>query len=187
MKETAKHRDEREEREDKAAQAAQLEQEMASEARLEQELGNDAPTPPPFDRKLGGQIGSDAVSLAAAGAKAAPDLEHIARVCHEANRALCQAFGDETQLPWAEAPEWQRESSVKGVQFALSNPDGSPAAQHEAWMADKLANGWRKGAARDPARKVHNCLVPYDELPPEGRAKDYVFRAIVRALGPTVP
>jgi len=168
-KETARHRDEREEREDKAAQAAQLEQEMASEAKLDEELGNEAPTPPP------GQ------ALKAAGA---PDLEHIARVCHEANRALCQAFGDETQLPWAEAPEWQRESSVKGVQFALSNPDASPAAQHEAWMADKLANGWRKGAVRDPARKVHNCLVPYDEMPPEGKAKDHVFRAIVRALGP---
>lgn len=112
----------------------------------------------------------------------APDYERIARVCHEANRALCQAFGDESQLPWPDAALWQHESAIKGVAFAIDNPNASPAAQHEAWVADKLADGWRKGPTKDPARKVHNCLVPYAELPPEQKAKDHVFRAIVRAM-----
>ena len=30
--------------------------------------------------------------------------EQIARVCHEVNRAYCKALGDESQLPWVDAP-----------------------------------------------------------------------------------
>ena len=40
------------------------------------------------------------------------NVEAVARVCHEANAALCQAFGDNTQLHWDEAPAWQRESAI---------------------------------------------------------------------------
>ena len=34
------------------------------------------------------------------------NVEQIAKVAHEVNRALCQAFGDDTQMPWEEAPMW---------------------------------------------------------------------------------
>ncbi|MDR1221484.1 MAG: Ryanodine receptor Ryr [Tannerella sp.] len=35
---------------------------------------------------------------------------------------------------------------------------------HEVWSAGRIANGWQYGATRDDARKLHPCLVPYDEL-----------------------
>ncbi|HEY0832852.1 MAG TPA: RyR domain-containing protein, partial [Azospirillum sp.] len=89
----------------------------------------------------------------------------IARVCHEVNRALCVAFGDLSQKPWDEAESWQRESAIRGVEFALANPDAPPSAQHDAWMADKLADGWVYGEVKDPAAKTHPCIVPYDQLP----------------------
>ena len=41
----------------------------------------------------------------------------IAVVCHEANRAWCAVNADDSQKPWNEAKEWQRESAVKGVIF----------------------------------------------------------------------
>ena len=33
-------------------------------------------------------------------------IENIARACHEANRAICEAAGDFSQKPWAEAEDW---------------------------------------------------------------------------------
>lgn len=106
----------------------------------------------------------------------------IAKVCHDANRALCQTFDDHTQVPWSMAEDWQRKSAIAGVQFALANPEADAAAQHEAWLADKSAAGWIFGPAKDARLKTHPCMVPYDELPPEQRAKDRLFGAIVKAL-----
>jgi hypothetical protein len=106
----------------------------------------------------------------------------IARVCHEVNRAYCASLGDTSQQSWFAAPSWQRTSAMNGVRFALDNPDASPAAQHEQWMADKLADGWAWGHEKDVALKTHPCLVPYEKLPHEQRVKDELFIAVVRAM-----
>lgn len=109
------------------------------------------------------------------------NVKIIAKICHEANRALCEASGDHSQVSWELAEEWQRESAVRGVQFRIYNPNASAAAQHEAWCNDKIKDGWEFGPVKDAVKKEHPCLVPYDELPFEQRAKDYVFSAIVNA------
>ena len=105
----------------------------------------------------------------------------IAKVCHEANRALCEAFGDTSQKSWDDAPEWQRESAISGVTFHLNNPGAGPESSHVEWMRHKAADGWVYGPVKDEGKKEHPCMVPYEQLPPEQRAKDYVFRAIVHA------
>jgi len=106
----------------------------------------------------------------------------IARMCHEANRLYCQSIGDQSQLPWDEAAEWQRESAIKGVNFRLSNPDAPASSQHDAWMEEKLAAGWVYGEVKCAEKKTHPCLVSYDELPEEQRFKDELFVRIVDAL-----
>lgn len=108
----------------------------------------------------------------------------IARICHEANRALCLVNGDTSQVPWDEAPEWQRESCINGVQAALADPDATPASQHDNWSAHKIADGWTYGPVKDELAKTHPCLVPFEELPPEHRVKDVLFLSIVRAVAP---
>lgn len=112
--------------------------------------------------------------------------EEIARVAHEVNRALCQAFGDDSQVPWEDAPQWQRESALSGVRMHEQGEVG-PEASHEAWMKDKYAYGWVYGEVKDVQRKTHPCLVPFSKLPPEDRAKDFIFRAVVHALRETTP
>lgn len=107
--------------------------------------------------------------------------DEIAQVCHEANRAMQAVQGDPAPSPpWAEAPAWQRESATAGVQTALTG--ARPAALHQAWCDQKSADGWRYGPVKDAIAKTHPCLVPYHELPPEQRAKDRLFAAIVKAL-----
>ena len=106
----------------------------------------------------------------------------IAKVCHEANRAYCEGIGDNSQTKWEDAPEWQRASAQQGVAFALANPTAPASAQHDAWLADKVADGWKFGPVKDPEKKEHPCLVPYAELSLEQRRKDALFKAIVAAL-----
>lgn len=108
----------------------------------------------------------------------------IARVAHEANRAYCLSLGDDTQVPWHQAPDWQRTSAIAGVEMVIADPATTPRQSHEGWLAMKRADGWIYGPVKDAEKKEHPCFVPYDELPPEQRAKDYIFQAVVRALVP---
>lgn len=109
-------------------------------------------------------------------------VRHIARVCHAVNRAYCAALGDHSQPEWGAAPQWQRESAIKGVEFALAYPDSKPSDSHESWLAQKRAEGWKYGPVKDAEKKEHPCFVPYDQLPQEQRAKDYIFLSVVRAM-----
>lgn len=108
--------------------------------------------------------------------------EDIARVAHEVNRAYCVALGDHSQPAWEDAPQWQLESAMRGVELHLTRPDAGAQASHESWMAQKAADGWVYGPEKRPEVKEHPCMVPFDQLPREQQAKDYIFRAVVHAL-----
>ena len=114
------------------------------------------------------------------------DREQIARVCHEVNRAYCQALGDMSQPAWEDAPQWQRDSAMMGVNLHSDNNVG-PEASHESWMAQKVAEGWVYGPVKDPVAKTHHCIVPFDMLPQAQQAKDFIFRSVVHALRPEAP
>lgn len=106
----------------------------------------------------------------------------IARQCHEANKVWCQINGDDSQKHWDEAEQWQRDSAIKGVWFRINNPDAKEDSQHNAWMEDKLKQGWVYGNVKDPEKKTHPCIVPFEELPLFQQLKDRLFCAIVDAM-----
>jgi hypothetical protein len=105
----------------------------------------------------------------------------IAMAAHEANRAYCAALGDLTQLLWDDAPDWQKDSAIAGVNMHLANPDATPEDSHASWLAEKVAAGWIYGPVKDADKKEHPCCVPYAELPEAQKAKDYIFRGVVHA------
>lgn len=109
-------------------------------------------------------------------------IEQIASVCHDANASYCRAIGDTSQKSWSEADEWQRQSAISGVKYALDNTGAKPDSQHNAWLASKLADGWKYGPIKDPVKKEHPCMISYEELPIEQRLKDSLFIAVVRSL-----
>lgn len=106
----------------------------------------------------------------------------IAQVAHEINRAYCAALGDGTQATWDDAPDWQKQSTLAGVEMHLANPDATPEESHQSWLEKKLADGWSYGEVKDAEKQEHPCCLPYEELPPEQKAKDYLFRAVVHQL-----
>lgn len=110
------------------------------------------------------------------------NLEDIAKICHETNRAYCQVLGDNSGPPWEDAPDWQKNSAIAGVQAYINDPTTTPEKSHEGWMAIKDGEGWVYGEVKDPERKQHPCMVPYDQLPPGQKVKDALFLSVVKAL-----
>lgn len=113
-----------------------------------------------------------------------PKLEvlQIAMVCHQANKAWCDAHGDSTQKNWDEAEGWQRQSAITGVLFRMDNPEAGHDAQHNAWLEDKKKEGWVYGDVKDTEAKTHPCMVEFDLLPDFQKKKDALFCAIVDSL-----
>lgn len=116
--------------------------------------------------------------------KSTPPLTvlQIAMVCHQANKAWCEANDDNSQKDWHEAENWQRQSAIMGVEFRLNNPNAGHDAQHNAWLEAKTKEGWVYGEVKDEEAKTHPCIVPFEELPEFQKKKDALFCAIVDAL-----
>ena len=108
--------------------------------------------------------------------------EQIAHLCHEVNRAYCDAIGDDTQEPWKSAPKWQRDSAIAGVQFHKDNPNAGPEGSHNSWCMKKLEEGWTYGETKNAKVKTHPCMVPFEQLSDAQRAKDFIFTAIVKTI-----
>ena len=111
-------------------------------------------------------------------------IEDIAKVCHEANRAFCVGLGDNSQTTWETAPQWQIDSAINGVKAIIADPNAPASASHDSWYAEKEANGWKYGPVKNADLKEHPCMVPYNELPLDQQAKDYLFNAVVISLMP---
>lgn len=109
-------------------------------------------------------------------------LVAIASICHEANRAFCKTLGDNSQPSWEDAPQWQKDSAIKGVELHAASEYSSASDSHESWYQEKEEQGWKYGPVKDVEKKEHPCFVYHHELPPEQQAKDFIFRNIVHAI-----
>jgi hypothetical protein len=45
-------------------------------------------------------------------------------------------------------------------------------AAHKVWVEGKLRDGWKYGPVTDKDGKIHNCLVPYDQLSEADKESD---------------
>jgi hypothetical protein len=108
-------------------------------------------------------------------------IEQTARICHETNRAYCATIGDDSQVPWEQAPEWQKDSARAGVMNCFSH-EVMPSDSHANWLKQKESEGWVYGEVKDAEKKTHPCMRPYRDLPVEQKTKDYLFVAICKVM-----
>lgn len=110
-------------------------------------------------------------------------IADIAMICHEANRAYQYVIGQEVSPAWRDAPQWQADSAIAGVQAVVWGTATSPEEQWRTWKEHKLSEGWKYGPVKNAETKEHPCIVDtYDQLPIDEQRKDRLFRGIVTAL-----
>ena len=106
-------------------------------------------------------------------------------------------------VPYSELPEHLKEANRRNVRdipakleavgyvmiparsneppfiFSAQDLERLAEAEHKRWMQSKLEDGWVYAPKTDSARKLHDCLVPWERLPEAEREKD---RDLVRGI-----
>lgn len=111
-----------------------------------------------------------------------PPVHVIAEAAYEANRHFCELIGEEPYPAWGDYPDNMKGCILAGVEFHTQNPEVDASASHDSWLAHKESDGWVYGETKDPEAKTHPCMVPYESLPAEQQAKDYIFMAVVERM-----
>jgi hypothetical protein len=70
---------------------------------------------------------------------------------------------------------------IKNVIHVMTYPDITPEEEHKKWMNLKLKDGWKYGVITDRKNKIHNCLVPFEQLNFLQILKDCIFIDIVKS------
>jgi hypothetical protein len=66
------------------------------------------------------------------------------------------AAGDKTEKPWLTKEKLELLARM----------------EHDRWMAHKIAQGWTYGPVKDDNRRLHPCLLSWEELAEEEKEKD---------------
>ena len=67
---------------------------------------------------------------------------------------------------------------AEGVKFDADVLPNLAWAEHNSWSAEKLMLGWQQGAVRNDRLKVHDCLVPFEQLGDARRKDDAQIREL---------
>ena len=60
----------------------------------------------------------------------------------------------------------------KAVKFTKKQIEKMAILEHGRWNVERLRNGWRPGDCKDEENKIHNCLVPWEQLSDEIKGYD---------------
>ncbi|OHV41392.1 MULTISPECIES: RyR domain-containing protein [Pseudofrankia] len=94
-----------------------------------------------------------------------------------------QARDIETKLNLIGCASARMTSDAPSFTFTPEEVELLARHEHERWMRNRLAHGWRGGDARDNERLIHPDIRPYDELSTETKDKDaQMVRLIPRLL-----
>lgn len=97
----------------------------------------------------------------------------LARICHEAHLALRIGLNDSADDTHFDALPQERKQVVIN-QVRLFREGKSLAEAHWAWVTWMRSQGWKPQRPmndKDPARKLHPGMVPWEELPVAEQAK----------------
>ena len=106
----------------------------------------------------------------------------IAQVVHESVRAWQTANNQPAAPVWGRAAKWMKLASVEAVRWRLQHPNADASAQHDRWMAEKVAAGWKYGRTKSGVKKTHPLMVGYRDLPDTERRKDELVNAVIDSL-----
>jgi len=113
-------------------------------------------------------------------------LEDIARLVVNTNADYSLALGEQAVTYWdATSPE-VRASIIRGIISALRY-DPTPAQNHQNFIDDRTKEGWTYGPEKNAEAKTHPDMIPFEQLPADQKAKNFIFLSLVKSLKSKLP
>ena len=109
-------------------------------------------------------------------------LAEAAKIIHETLSHYKKENNNPIIINWDQASPEKKQSTIDGIKYHLLNPTASAKDSHDSWMNQKIANGWVYGETKDPIKKTHPKLVPYDKLDDNTKSLDHIFSGLVNSL-----
>ncbi len=132
-------------------------------------------------------------------------LEEMARAFHTNYVAGSSSRLPDNMKPWGKLKETFRKANLEQARYAVAmleacgfrvraaekptifdhnqftptEVERMAEMEHGRWNIERLRDGWRYGQPRDDARKIHDCIVPWNKLPDNIKPYD---REAVRAF-----
>jgi hypothetical protein len=107
--------------------------------------------------------------------------EELGEDHRRANRRHVDGVLEQLQAVWWEVePRYDWDESLE--QLSDAAVEAMAELEHARWCRERRAAGWRFARERDDARRLHNLLVPWVELPDEVREIDRVLARARPAL-----
>jgi TrkA-N domain/RyR domain len=100
--------------------------------------------------------------------------ERLSESMRESNRRQAADIGRKLQAIGC-VIEPLADSTTPSVEFTPDEIEAMAVLEHERWMADRRADGWRQAATRDDANRMTPYLVPYADLPEAIKDVDRTF------------
>ena len=108
-------------------------------------------------------------------------ITEIAELCHELNRLIARAAGNEQEPPWAEVSRDDYFKTIDRVAFFACCAD-SPQEYHDRWASARIKNGWKWGLDFDPVEKTDPELIPFVEMEPAYQARLLSIKLVTSSL-----
>ncbi|MFC7550128.1 NAD-binding protein [Plantactinospora sp. GCM10030261] len=138
-------------------------------------------------------------------------IERLGRSIHQNYVFACRREGETREtnallVPWEDLPPAVREANRAqardigpklarlgcvlyprlgpGQEYVLAEDEVELLAswEHERWLADRVATGWRYAETRDEARRLHPGVRAWSDLSPDMRDRNYAIRELPEIL-----
>jgi len=111
------------------------------------------------------------------------DIEQIAKTIHYGLLQYCETLKMNISGEyWDECTHWYKKTLMWNVdQVITGSPSMSPERTHENWMTEQLVDGWKYAATYNEEKKEHPFMLPYRQLPDEGKGYVLLFLSMAKA------
>ena len=109
------------------------------------------------------------------------DYYKLAKMCHDTVMQI-KKYNNEPDwnISFDDETTENKNMLYEFIQNIIKNPDITGEKIHNDWANYKIKNGWKYGRQTDRKNKIHNCLIPFDELTPLQKLKDDVIITIIK-------
>jgi hypothetical protein len=109
-------------------------------------------------------------------------IQEIAEIAFNLIQVV-RKYNDESDIEtWNDLNHERKTQVLKTVNAVLENPEITAKQMHFEWAKAKVDNGWKYAPETNRSKKLHSCLVNFEDLNVFQQMKDDLFNETVRQL-----